>query len=352
MKNISPALQSFLLDNSEFGRADLIAIDLPNGTTLNVLSGNNTDITYLGTTYYCSRLGAWQRGAFKNSASFQITAGSMQLTAYIPESVSYPGTTTPLMQTVNAGMFNAAKVTIQTLYWPVPGPPSGGFSMGTMMLNVGQIGDVKPAGRSKVIFEIYDLTYLLNRPFPPFQIQSSCRHTLFDEGCTLLVSNFISTNVPLDTASTTLYLNLNAAARANSTVYASGAIINVSGVLYRCTTAGTSAGSAPTFNADRAALTTDGSVVWTSMNNAYPLGYVMFTSGQNSGLKASVKVQVNNSGVVQLQLIKPLPFPVSVGDNVQLVPGCDKTIPTCQNVYNNLIHFGGMPFVPNPEIAQ
>lgn len=335
-----------------FGRAYLISIALPNGSTLNVLSGNNTDITFSGTTYYCSRLGAWERGAFKNTASFQISAGSMDLTAYIPETVLYPGTTTSLMQTVNAGMFNGAMVNIQTLYWPVPGPPSGGFSMGTMQLNAGQIGNVKPAGRSKVVFEVFDLTYLLNRPFPPFAIQSSCRHTLFDAGCTLLASNFTSTSIALASGSSPLYLNLNVPARINSNAYLAGNVIDVSGVIYLCTLAGTSAGSAPSFNPTRGAITIDGSAQFTSMDQAYPLGYVILTSGQNSGLKASVKAQVLNGSVIQLQLIKPLPFTVVTGDTLKLVPGCDKTIATCTNVYNNLIHIGNAPFVPNPEIAQ
>ena len=352
MKNISTALTNFLVNNTVFGRADLATITFPNGTTLNVLWGTNTNITYSGTTYYISQYGAWQRGAYSNSAESRLSTQSFELTAYVPESVNYPGTTTPLMQVINTGMLNGATVSIQTLFWPLPGLPSGGFSMGTMMLTQGQIGNVKPAGRSKIVCEVFDYIYLLNRRCPPHFIQSACRHNLFDAGCTLNVANFTSSNVPLGSSSTTLYLYLNIPARANSHSYVAGNVIVVSNVIYFCSVGGTSAGSSPTFNTGRGATTTDGGVTWVSMNGAYPLGYVNFTSGQNAGLKGSVKLQSVVSGTQVFQLLKPLSFAVTVGDNVQLVPGCDKTIATCGGVYDNLIHFGGMPFVPNPEIAQ
>ena len=351
MKTISTALQNFLLSNTVFGRADLITITLPNGTILHVVSGNNTDITYSGVTYYCSRFGVWQRGAFENSASFKLSASSMELTAFISEAVLYPGTSTALMQVVSAGMLSGSQVSIQTLFWPQGGSYTAGISMGTMQLNVGQIGNVKSAGRSKIVCEVFDLIYMLNRPVPPFTLHSACRHTLFDPGCTLLVANFQSTNVPLSSSSTSLYLNLNAAARQNSHAYLKGDLISVSNIPYVAVANGTSAGSPPVFNSTRGALTTDGGVNWRSMNNGYPLGYIIFTSGQNNGLKMSIKTQVIASGI-QLQLIKPLPFPVAGGDNVQLVPGCDKTLGVCETVYNNLIHFGGTPFTPNPETAS
>ena len=43
--------------------------------------------------------------------------------------------------------------------------------------------------------------------------------------------------------------------------------------------------------------------------------------------------------------------PVEVGDQFQLLPGCDRTLATCQSVFNNAIHFGGFPYIPTPETA-
>ena len=118
-----------------------------------------------------------------------------------------------------------------------------------------------------------------------------------------------------------------------------------------CVQPGTSAGSPPSFNPARGQITVDGSVHWLSMNNAYGMGYVIFAGGQNSGLKVSIKTQSLVAGLQQLQALKPTPFAVSAGDTVQLVPGCAKDIPTC-TIFNNLLHFGGMPLVPNPQAAQ
>lgn len=44
-------------------------------------------------------------------------------------------------------------------------------------------------------------------------------------------------------------------------------------------------------------------------------------------------------------------YPPAAGDQFQLLPGCDHTLATCTNIYQNQIHFGGMPFIPAPENA-
>jgi hypothetical protein len=41
----------------------------------------------------------------------------------------------------------------------------------------------------------------------------------------------------------------------------------------------------------------------------------------------------------------------AAGDQFQLLPGCDHTIATCTNVFNNAGHFGGQPYIPTPENA-
>ena len=360
MKTISTALQSFLLQPTlkdgttlvdAFGRADLISIQLPSQDYINVVYGTNIDITYAGTTYYTSRYGSWERGAFTNTAEFRPNAQSWSLTALLPESIAYPNTTTPLMAVVNNGVFNGAIVQVQTLFWPIDGMPSDGVSMGTMKLTTGQIGNITKTGRSKVQFEVFDMLYVLNRPVPPHNIQSQCRHVLFDTGCTVLQSSWQSNAVAIDSTSSTLYLDVTLPAHQLSHTYAAGDLIAVSNTPYMCTTAGTSGGSTPTFNSTRSATTNDGSATWTSMNDAYTLGYVQFATGQNKGFKGAVKLHTLNGTAQQFQLVKPMPFAVTTGDTISLVPGCDKTTTTCSGAFNNLLHFGGQPFVPNPESA-
>ena len=43
--------------------------------------------------------------------------------------------------------------------------------------------------------------------------------------------------------------------------------------------------------------------------------------------------------------------PVLAGDQFRLLPGCDRTLTTCTNVFNNANHFGGFPYIPTPETA-
>jgi Phage conserved hypothetical protein BR0599/Uncharacterized conserved protein (DUF2163) len=327
-------------------------------------------INIVPSTYYSSLYGAWERGPFTNKADFKLSTETMKLTGLVPETVLYPGTTTPLMQAINTGMLNTAKVIIQTLFWPLGSPPSSGFSMGTMQLMTGQIGNVKNTGRSKIECDVYDLTYILNRPFPPHMIQTACRHTFCDAGCTLFISNYQSTPQALESTSSTLYLDFNIANWNASTNYGYGNLIVNNNVIYMCSISGESGSSAPTFNSTNGVTTTDNTTQWTSMGSyaagtavsyangsatqAYPLGYVLGITGQNTGLKRSVKVQTTSAtgGYPELQLLWPLPFPVAAGDTFELFAGCDKTLATCTAVYNNTIHFGGTPFVPNPEIAE
>ncbi len=381
-KKISTALQEFLLQptladgvtyTDAMGRADLITITLSSGSVLNMVYGTNQDIQYNGTTFYSSQLGSWERGTFTNSAQYRPEPKSMTLTALFqdnpgePSLIQYfPGTETTMMSAINLGVFNGALVNIQTLFWPIDGTPADGIAMftqsspplpPTMTLNVGQIGNVQKTGRSKVTFEVFDLDYLLNRPAPPHNIQSQCRHVLFDTGCAILQANWQSTAVTLDNTSSTLYLNSTLNSWEPDTTYAFGNMIAYSNgtypVPYMCTTAGTSGGSAPAFVDTRSVKTQDnGTLVWTCMDSAYQLGFIIFASGQNTGFQGSVKLWTTTSGgAQQFQLNKPMPFPVSGGDTIYLVPGCDKSIATCTNGFNNIIHFGGMPFTPNPEIA-
>ena len=50
-------------------------------------------------------------------------------------------------------------------------------------------------------------------------------------------------------------------------------------------------------------------------------------------------------------LFVPWVYPVMLGDGFQLLPGCDHTVATCQNVLQNLARYGGFPYVPPPESA-
>jgi uncharacterized phage protein (TIGR02218 family) len=76
-------------------------------------------------------------------------------------------------------------------------------------------------------------------------------------------------------------------------------------------------------------------------------GVITFTSGANSGISMEVKEYILTSGVGgQIILVLPLPYPVAEGDNYSLTKGCDKTVATCRQRFNNILNFRGEPHVP------
>ena len=70
--------------------------------------------------------------------------------------------------------------------------------------------------------------------------------------------------------------------------------------------------------------------------------------GGNAGYSRTISSFVSEGAVtVKLAFLSP----VAAGDQFQLLPGCDRTLATCTNVFNNAIHFGGFPYIPPPETA-
>jgi|HubBroStandDraft_4_1064222.scaffolds.fasta_scaffold01036_15 uncharacterized phage protein (TIGR02218 family) len=88
----------------------------------------------------------------------------------------------------------------------------------------------------------------------------------------------------------------------------------------------------------------------TGQQTSYTFGMCTFTGGANKGYA----VEIANSGTIEVdsvptfivQLYLPTPYPIALGDTVQLVSGCDKTIDTCTVIYNNAMNYRGEPFVP------
>ena len=77
-------------------------------------------------------------------------------------------------------------------------------------------------------------------------------------------------------------------------------------------------------------------------------GMIYSTSGKNKGQYSSIK-SFSNHRVV---LFKPFTEEVNAGDTFDLLCGCDKTMNTCKNVYSNLIHFRGCPFLPCKNVLM
>ena len=76
-------------------------------------------------------------------------------------------------------------------------------------------------------------------------------------------------------------------------------------------------------------------------------GSIKFTSGNNAGLSAMIKT--HSAGLLTLAL--PTAFTFAVGDTFEIVGGCDKTLETCKNKFNNVLNFGGFPHItPDSQV--
>lgn len=80
----------------------------------------------------------------------------------------------------------------------------------------------------------------------------------------------------------------------------------------------------------------------------YPFvgGTLTFTSGANEGFFREVKVDPNaNAGVIVFW--EDFPEDMAPGDTFTLSPGCNRLLPTCRDIYNNLVHWRGRGvFIP------
>ncbi len=79
----------------------------------------------------------------------------------------------------------------------------------------------------------------------------------------------------------------------------------------------------------------------------YVQGTITGLTGANAGYSRTIAQMSNGAVTVRLAFLSP----PATGDQFQLLPGCDRTLPTCTNVFNNAVHFGGMPYIPTPESA-
>ena len=80
----------------------------------------------------------------------------------------------------------------------------------------------------------------------------------------------------------------------------------------------------------------------------FALGTITGVTGANAGCSRTVAEFVSGGTVtVTLAFLSG----VATGDQFQLLPGCDHTIGTCANVFNNAQNFGGFPYIPIPETA-
>lgn len=271
----------------------------------------DTDVTYPGGITWASRtvrvdqkdnrpLGHWKRGL--DVDTWQLILEPRNFDAF--SGTLYPDKVngTPWIAAARSGAFDGWEVEILRAFFP-KWPPYKPVITPTGILSVfaGRIAEVDVTD-SNVVITLNDMRELMTTMVPKDVFQAQCRHTLFDFGCLLNVAGFINF-ATADTGST------------QSTVIA---VDNLD-----------------TFLAAMGAGIT------------YTLGKILFVSGLNAGISRTIRIY---SGPFTLQMLNPLPFAVTAGDNFQIFPGCNKTMAAC-TAYNNIVHFGGFPYIPTVNAA-
>ena len=85
----------------------------------------------------------------------------------------------------------------------------------------------------------------------------------------------------------------------------------------------------------------------TQADGWFDFGFLEWTTGLNSGLKADIVSSLLNSSVKQdIKIFQDMPHDVQIGDLATIYVGCDRLPATCKTKFDNLLQFGGLHFMP------
>lgn len=78
----------------------------------------------------------------------------------------------------------------------------------------------------------------------------------------------------------------------------------------------------------------------------WTLGFVQSLSGNNDDVVRQVTSHIG----MTVTVVPPFPFDFDLGtDTVKLVLGCAHSVDDCEDVFDNIINYGGFPFIPNED---
>jgi uncharacterized phage protein (TIGR02218 family) len=295
MKTADPALVDFLtsitsVNADQLNLCELFTVTLTSGEALR-FTDYDGNLTVGGNLFAGTGGIVPSRGPTKHSVGFEVDETELRFVTDGGTAVLRGMT---LQMLAAAGWMDKAEVLIQRLFWPTGGNPvqwNPVFKFG------GTIAKPTSITRTAVVFEVHSHLQKLQRNTPQTLIMPSCRHILGDANCTVDMGVF----------------------KRSYSVQA---------------------------GSDSRSLITGGAA---EIDGYFDLGFVNFTSGPNQGIASAVRFY--DAATLTIELWAPLPFTPVVGDAFDAFPGCNKTQAMCVGTYNNLVNFGGFPFVPSPETA-
>ncbi len=287
MRSVSAALAAALASGQRLIKADLYTVILSGGATYR---WTNSDVDVVAGGFSFARGGSGgapivSRGKVRQAATLEVDKIDVTLAGGDSALLG----TTPIGAAAAAGAFDGAFVQVDRAFLV------GGTWELVEKWFVGGVGQVVPTSR-EIQLEVVSELELLDRPLPRNVYQTGCGHALFDAGCGLLKTNFSAA--------------LSAGAGATQTTVPA----------------------------------TDGHAT-----GYFDLGWLLWTSGANAGVRSAVKSWVTG-GTVTLML--RLPVAPAAGDTFTAFAGCDRKKTTCNTKFNNLPRFRGFPFLPLPKQTE
>lgn len=280
------ALATLLNDRRPIGRVDLWTFVLKNGTTFRWAGG---DISIrMGANVFSLGPGV-TRSSCSWSTGIQVDSMTVNLTDIGDTLING----VPLQAFIVAKGLDDAVVTLERAYWDMPTP---GRIVGAFKWFYGMVDDVD-GNRHEARVKVVSMTKMLNVMVPRDVYQPSCKNVVYDPStCKLARSTW------LVTGSATSSLNTY------RTTFTASGLAQASGY--------------------------------------FALGAIKMTSGLNLGISRTVRAHASGGVLTALQ---PWPFAIAPGDTFEIVPGCDNTLATCTNKFNNRPRFRAESFIPVAE---
>jgi len=290
MRNLGSTLAAFLnaarSADAPMWKADAYTLTLLNGQVA-YWSSLDVPFVYNGNTFLAN--GPMLQGLrMKCGVGLQTDRQQVSLFARPTDLIAGD----PVLQMIQSGGFDGATIERDWVFFN-GNPARGGSVVGGAIAFKGFVSKIDEVGRTTAKFTVASPLVLLDYDMPHNLYSLTCNHTLYDSGCGLSEAAF-------ETSGT-------------CAAGSSASVINFSGF---------AAGHAQ--------------------------GKLIFTSGANDGISATVKSVVVG---VSATLMYPMPEPPAIGDAFNVFFGCDHTLPTCMSKFANEANFRGFPFVPPPELA-
>lgn len=359
-KSISASMQ-YHLEQETTSLTTCWKIERRDGVVL-YLTDHDVDVVYDGNTYKAES--GYQRTAIQTTSSMSVD--NLDISGFVDSSYI-------TKSDIRAGAYDNAVIEIFAVNW-------ADLSMGQIKLRKGWIGEVLLTEQGEISVELRGMTQALSQ-YIGSVYQPECRADVGDSKCKFP----IQPDLRQDSVEYSLgdFIRVPTSATTGQAQYENR--------IYECTTAGTTAGTQPTYSTTIGATTTDGTTVFTArdsftrhatvdtvtdrstftlsatgwtetrdVDDWFNGGALQFESGNNNSRVAEVRDWVQSTRSVTVFI--PMGYDVSPGDILLIYPGCNKSTSTCSGKFvisgsrdfstgGNIKNFRGEPFVPGQDQA-